>query len=146
MAVHRRRSGLFSGRLVLPQRSAQRPKFRRVRRGARQWPPPQVARTRSRRRPRYRVLWRWVFATSGVVVAGAVALVAIVTVAQHNNPPGQSQRSSTGVTATTHTSVSTKAQQGAASPPTGTAQGIPLGIFDGGPNPQGIAAFAQATG
>jgi hypothetical protein len=146
MAAHRRRSGLFSGRLVLPQWAYQQPKVRPVRSGVHQWPPPQAARTRVRRRPRYRVSWRWLFATTAVVVAGAVALIAIVTVAQRNNTPVQSQRNSTGSTATTHAGVSTKAQQGTSSPATGAASGIPFGIFDGGPNPQGVAAFAQSTG
>ncbi len=147
----RRRSGLLTGRLVLPQWAYASPSRRRVHGVGQQWPPSPLA--GSSRRPRSRVRWSWAVVGSVAVALGSVTFIA----ASGGSPPSSLQKKSldapgaTGVSTSTSpnsptTTIRHNGQVTSSSSGNGVAHGVPLGVYAGEGDPAGIAPSPRRPG
>jgi beta-mannanase len=148
---HRRRSGLLTGRLVLPQWAYANHGRRPAHAVVQQWPPSTfVGPTRP---PLRRVWWSWAVLGSVVVLVGSITFI----VTSGNAPastlrktkldaPGIAPSTTTTAPRITSTTSRHHGQDTASSSNDGIAHGVPLGDYAGEGNPAGVASFAAATG
>jgi hypothetical protein len=147
---------LLTGKLVLPQWA-----YATRRRGLHsigassgpQWPPYAVARSG---KPRlYRVWWSWAVLVSVAVVVGSITFI----VSSGDSPASTLPKTAVDAPGPTQTTVSTttapkvttttsqhKEQVTSSSSTNGIAHGVTLGDYAGLADPNGVTAFAAATG
>ena len=151
--TRRRRAGLLTGRLVLPQWAYASHSRQRVRTVVQQWPPsPQAVR---KRRPLYRAWWSWAVLGSVAVLLGSVTFIAAsgdspAATLPHTRlatPGGQKGVASTATSAPRSTTTTIRREQVTVSRSGGgIADNVPLGDYAGESDPAGVANFASVTG
>lgn len=134
--------------LLPPAAGHQKGRFRRVRRVARQWPPPRPTAPRTVRL--FSTSRRaWMVPGSAIVLLGSIVFVATQGSAPERLALHAKSDTATGIAVTRNGAPSSSVPLGSrlsGSTSNGVAQGVPLGVYAGEANPFGVATFGLKTG